>query len=157
MGPILNRRAALAALATSIAVGWAPKHVFAQVEGSNALAALVDTLIPGDDLSPSASALAVDAELLQTIAHDPRPQNLVALGLQWLDSLADKPFAERDQATREQNLSIAAAAGLNEGPRRFYILMRTLTLQIYYTKPDVLGGLPLHPAPQPDGYPPPWN
>lgn len=121
------------------------------------LAALVDTLLPADAVSPAASALGVERELEGYLTRTDLMARLSGAALGWLDGLADRPFRDLTEAQRIEIVSFMAQADYNQIPGRFYHVVRALACELYYARPEAIAGYPLHPAPQPQGYPPPWS
>lgn len=121
------------------------------------LAAVVDALLPADDFSASASALGVDRDIADFVAESEMMQRLFLAALDWMDHLADVPF--RDLTTTQQAEVMAAmeTADFNAVPGRFYHILRALAVEFYYARAEAVAGFPLNAAPQPDGYPPPWD
>jgi hypothetical protein len=110
------------------------------------LAALVDTMIPGDELFPSAAAVGthglVGPRLRQLLGRDGLARLSATLG----------PLAALDRAGRE-----AAVGRLEKAdPELFGIVQMTIYLS-YYEQPAVVAavramGHDYNDAPQPDGY-----
>jgi len=121
-----------------------------------ALAAFLDTLLPRDALSGSASALQVDRDIWTFARGDERFRQLLALGCQWLDMTGGARFSAL--APEQQRLIVdwMAHADWNQIPRRFYELVRQVALEFYYSKTAAWPGIAIDHPPQPLGYPPPW-
>lgn len=120
------------------------------------LSAFLDTLLPKDAFSGSATDLQVDSKLWAFAKTDARFAHLISLGCQWLNLTGGPPFA---QLSMEQQIAVVewmSQSDWNEIPRRFYELVRQLAAELYYSDPRSWAGLPIQHAPQPDGYPPPW-
>lgn len=120
------------------------------------LVAFLDTLLPSDASSGSASDLAIPNEILVESSNDPIYARLLQAGCQWLDLAAEGRFADASPRVREVIVAWAAESDWNQVPRRFYELLRQRALELYYSKPESWGGLPLTRPPQPIGYPEPW-
>lgn len=157
-----TRRAALFAVAGAAAAGLAPGLLRAQDAGgatisAGALDAFLDMLLPGDDGAPAASALGVGAGLLAEVTPGSLTERLLVAGTGFLDTVGPAPFAELPLAARVEVTDWLAQADYNEIPGRFFHVTRLLAVGIYFAHPEALAGLPLEPAPQPVGYPPPWK
>ncbi|SCK14779.1 gluconate 2-dehydrogenase subunit 3 family protein [Vogesella sp. LIG4] len=121
------------------------------------LAAFVDVLLPRDALSPAASELQVDDMLWQLAGHDARFRQLLALGCQWLNLGEQGQFAALAPEQQQAVVAWMAESDWNHPPRRFYELVRQSAISGYYSQPAARAGLDLPLAPQPQGYPPPWD
>lgn len=121
------------------------------------LASVVDTLLPADDVSPSASALGVDKDIADFVAENDMMTRLFAAALDWMDHLADRPFHDLTPSQQAEVLSFMESADFNAIPGRFYHILRALAVEFYYAQSEAVAGFPLNPAPQPNGYPPPWG
>lgn len=122
-----------------------------------ALAAFLDTLLPRDELSGSATDLGLDRQIWSFSNTAPDFRRLLEYGCRWLDMTGGPPFAS---LTIEQQIAVVnwmANADWNEIPRRFYELMRQVSIELYYSTPTGWRGLPIQRPPQPLGYPPPWS
>lgn len=120
------------------------------------LAAFLDTLLPRDDLSGSATDLGIDRQLLEFSKTEPDFRKLVEFGCRWLNMTGDVPFSA---LAGEQQIAIVdwmSRDDWNEIPRRFYELVRQVAVELYYANPAAAQGLALNRSPQPQGYPPPW-
>lgn len=153
--PILVRRRALLLMLSTGLAALLPRAGFAagQQEFSS-LGAVLDTLFPADAFCPSATALGVDVQIREALGDEGPLLQLFALALGWLDGLDDRPFRELSPARQAEIVEGMAASDYNQIPGRFYYIARAMTLEFAYATPEALGGLPLHPAPQPEGYPP---
>jgi hypothetical protein len=121
------------------------------------LASVVDTLLPADDVSPSASALGVDRDIADFVAENELMSRLFDTALDWMDHLADRPFRDLTPPEQTEVLTYMENADFNAIPGRFYHILRALALEFYYARSEAVAALPLNPAPQPNGYPPPWG
>lgn len=121
-----------------------------------AFAAFLDTLLPGEQFSGSATELHVDREIWAFAATDAQFRKLLGIGCQWLDMTGGSRFADLETQQRIAVLTWMAQSDWNQIPRRFYELLRQLSLELYYSRMDSWGGLPIQSPPQPRGYPPPW-
>ncbi len=153
--PSLERRRALLVM---LSAGVAPLLPHAgMASGSQDLASLgavLDIVFPSDALCPSATELGVDAMIREALGPQGPLLQLFTLALGWMDGIADRPFHELPTAQRTEIVAAMATSDFNEIPGRFYHIARALTLEFAYAAPEALGGLPLHPAPQPEGYAP---
>ena len=122
-----------------------------------AFAAFLDTLLPRDALSGSATDLGVDQAIWELATEQPLLQKLLVFGSRWLDNTGGPPFAELDEDSRIAIADWMSKADWNEIPGRFFHLVRHLALEFYYSQPDSWAGLPLDHPPQPNGFPPPWT
>ncbi len=158
LGP--TRRAALTALLGGALLSLAPPRAALAQDvriDARALSAFIDVLLPADELSPAASALGVPHDLI-ALADGVAPfQRLIALACGWLNGLGDVPFADLPEVDRMRIVTWMSTADFNQIPRRFYHLVRLSAIELYYAHPESIAGFPLNPAPQPQGYPPPWT
>jgi len=154
-----SRRATLAALVSGclVAVTGLPAAARAPAVRLSALNGFLDTLLPADDLGPAASDIGIGEDLLGFATEGSDFHRLMALGTQWLDGLDAQPFADLPAAMRTDVLRFLEAADENEIPGRFYRVVRQSAIELYHARADTIAGLPLNPAPQPEGYPPPWG
>lgn len=153
-----TRRAALLSLVAA-ALGSTPMLAAASADpaaGRAALAAYLDVLLPADALTPSASALGVQDDILGLARDAPLLARLIALVADWLDGGEPGSFAALPLSKRAANVAAMAEADPNRPDGRFHQLIRLLAIEFYYARPEALAGLGLNPAPQPEGYPPPW-
>jgi hypothetical protein len=121
------------------------------------LAAFLDTLLPRDQLSGSATELGVDRQLWAFSNTEPDFRKLVDYGCRWLNMTGSTRFSV---LASEQQIAVVdwmSRADWNEIPRRFYELVRQVAIELYYANPAALSGLPISRSPQPLGYPPPWS
>lgn len=121
------------------------------------LAAFLDTLLPADKLSGSATDLGVDLQLWAFAKTAADFRKLVEYGCRWLNMTGGALFAE---LAAEQQIAVVdwmSRADWNEIPRRFYELVRQVAIELYFSNPASIGGLPIKRSPQPLGYPPPWS
>ncbi|MFB9151105.1 hypothetical protein [Roseovarius ramblicola] len=158
-GVIPSRRAALTALAASclVAIGALPAGAKSQEVRTGALDAFLDTLLPADAFGPAASRLGIGEDLLGYAAEGSDFHRLIALGTEWLDGLDARAFADLPADTRHNVLRYMEQADRAQVPGRFYLVLRQFAMELYHARADTVAGLPLNPAPQPEGYPPPWG
>lgn len=114
--------------------------------------AFCDTLVPADELSPSASALGVPARILAEVEANPMLQRLVGFSAAWLDQAAAGDFARADEGLRDGIVEAMSALPWEAPQRRFFDLMRDLVMGYYYSQPAALKGLATDQPPQPAGY-----
>lgn len=157
MGLATRRQAMLATLSAGLAPLLPPPACAEVNDPFASLAAVLDTLLPDDGLTPAASALGIEAELRGLIAGNDLVLQLFAAALGWMDSLAPVPFRDLAEVDRAAVLDAMAGADFNQIPGRFYHILRALAVELFYARPEALAGLPLASAPQPLGYPPPWG
>lgn len=157
--PAPSRRGTLATLASGclVAVVGLPAGAQAQEVRTGALDAFLDTLLPADAFGPAASDIGIGQALIGFASEETDFRRLIALGTQWLDALDVRPFADLPATTREDVLRFLQGADIDEIPGRFYRVVRQAAMELYHARADTITGLPLKPAPQPEGYPPPWG
>lgn len=155
---VTRRRAIATSLAACLAHSVLAKELGASTQDVDArtLASFLDVLLPADEHSPSASQLGVDSELLDLAAPVELFVRLLALGTLWLNDTGRGPFHSVSSSDRHKVVSWMSASDINQIPGRFYQLVRLTAVEIYYSRPEAIGGFDLNPAPQPAGYPPPW-
>lgn len=118
----------------------------------------LDTLLPADDLTPAATELALDAELLAALARLPTHRSRLYLqGLEWCDQRAHeqhgRDFAGLGPTACDALLQQAAAAPAHTLPARFLQRLRDQAFGLYYAHPEALAGLTGAGPPQPLGHP----
>ena len=118
-----------------------------------ALSSFLDTLIPADNISPSASQAGVTEDILNFSRNDKLLHKLITLGCQWLDLQTPVKFTELPEDVRERILTWMSQAKENSLPRKFFDITRHLSMGFYYRKPASWKGLPITRPPQPLGYP----
>lgn len=155
----MTRRAALRAALGASAATLAPPALAQWREGSAypSLTAVLDTLLPADALTPSASALGVAREITDFIAGSEPLQRLFAAALDWMDAQGGRPFRELPAMQQAVLVQAMADSDPDRIPGRFYHVLRALAVEFHYARPEAIAGLALNPAPQPLGYPPPWS
>ena len=115
-------------------------------------AAFCDTLIPADDLSPSASALGVPARILAEAAGRTSLQRLIEFSGAWLDQAAGGDFTSASESLRNDILQAMSVLPWEAPQRRFFDLMRDLVMGYFYSQPEALKGMATDRPPQPAGY-----
>lgn len=111
------------------------------------LAALVDVLMPGDDLFPAASTVGTQSQLASRLRERAGPDGLRLLLEALGPDFAAAPFAEREQTVRR----------LEDGQPALFALVRMAAYTAYYAAPAVIDairalGHEYNDAPQPRGY-----
>lgn len=116
-----------------------------------AMAAVADTLFPGGDGLPPASALG----LHQRVLAMPDLQPSISKGVAWLDRYASArgfaDFAALGEAGRLAAMD-AAFASADDGIRPFVFAMRQHFGTAYYAEPAVRKAFAYAGPPQPDGF-----
>ncbi|MFY0595026.1 MAG: gluconate 2-dehydrogenase subunit 3 family protein [Cognatishimia sp.] len=152
----MNRRDALSALAASLAIQTLPVQAQQRID-FEALKHVANTLLPRDELTPSASELGIVSEVLIAIDSQPLLYRLIAAGLGWLDQAGGRPFAGLTLEQQQQILAWAEGSDYNQIPGRFFHVLKSMFFEAYFSHPGALEGLALNEAPQPEGYLPPWT
>ena len=151
----IERRRALLLMLSSGLVALLPQPGFAVSQTHFAsLGAVLDTLFPADDFCPSATELGVDTMIFEALGAQGPLLQLFSLALDWMDTLKDRPFRDLPPTQQAEIIEAMASSDYNHIPGRFYHIARALTFEFAYAAPAALGGLPLHSAPQPEGYAP---
>lgn len=151
----MKRRNVLALLGV-LALGGATmlRRAFAalgQQVPAQAMAAVADTMFPGGNGLPAASALALHGRVLAM----PELQASLAKGITWLDKYAASHgvagFVALDEPGRLAALD-AAFASNEEGIRAFVFALRLQLGLAYYSDPAVKKVFAYTGPPQPDGF-----
>lgn len=121
------------------------------------LAAFLNTLLPADELSGSATDLGVDGKLWAFAKTAADFRKLVDYGCRWLNMTGGTQFADLPGDQQIAVVDWMSRADWNEIPRRFYELVRQVAIELYYSNPEASKDLPINRSPQPMGYPPPWS
>ena len=121
------------------------------------LTAFLDTILPRDALSGSASDLGVPAAIVTAAKGDELYSRLVDVGCQWLDRAAEGSFSASSPQAQLTIVAWMAESPWDEVPRRFYELLRQSALELYYSRPESWAGLEITRPPQPVGYPDHWK
>lgn len=132
------------------------QEIPARTDALASLGAALDCLLPADEFSPCATALGVDREVRDFLKENELLWRLVAAGLAWLDHQDERPFHALPPERQRMILDGARAWDANQIPGRCYHILRALAVEFYFAHPETITELPLNPAPQPAGYPPPW-
>ncbi len=149
-----RRRALLGLLSAGLAPLLPPAGVAAAPGDLASLGAVLDTLLPADAFGPAATALGAEVQIVAFLGENGPLRQLFGLALGWMDGLEDRPFRDLPPPRQAAIVAAMADSDFNQIPGRFYHILRALAVEYTYAAPGALGGLPLHPAPQPDGYPP---
>lgn len=151
----MKRRNVLALLGTLVLGGSAAlRRAFAalgQQAPTQAMAAIADTMFPGGDGLPAASALALHERVLAL----PALQASIANGIAWLDryaaSRSGTNFAGLDEAGKLAALD-AAFSSSEAGIRPFVFALRQHLGLAYYSDPAIKSAFAYTGPPQPDGF-----
>lgn len=119
------------------------------------LQTFIDTLIPADAESPSASQLGVLDDIQGVMKHDALFARLVVTGIQWLDINTQGRFDMLAAEERENVLRWMEQQQYDTIPRRFLEVLRDQVMLFYYAKPASWNGMEIQRPPQPIGYPAP--
>lgn len=114
--------------------------------------AFCDTLVPADELTPSASALRVPGTILDDVAGDALAERLLAAGCNWLDAACSGDFASAAEGARIAACEKMQTLPWQSPPGRFFHLMRNTVMAEYYVQPASWHGLALTRTPQPLGF-----
>lgn len=156
---VLMRRMGLAALTFWLPARWSLGLASdADPEPSaETLRAFVDTLLPGSDVFPPASALGVDRSVLEAAQSDPGLARLIGAGCQWLDraarSMGAGSFSELSGSGRASIISVAEHSAERSLPWVLFSSVRRFSFQKYYSAPESWGPLAYAGPPQPLGFP----
>jgi hypothetical protein len=112
----------------------------------------LDTLIPDDGISPSATAAGVLREMQVNMERHRMYLRFIRLGCRWLNVQAGGDFVAMPEADRIRLLQRMSRARSGSLPRRFFDLMRYRAMNSYYRKPVAWKGLAVNRPPQPLGY-----
>jgi hypothetical protein len=119
-------------------------------------AAFLDLLLPQDEFSPGASAVGVDAALIEQARGDRQLGKIIELGVGWLDRQAQtqgvKGFHELAEDRQLLVVSIAERQRAGSLPRVFFENIRYQAFGHYYADPRSWGGLGYAGPPQPRGF-----
>ncbi|WP_299722025.1 gluconate 2-dehydrogenase subunit 3 family protein [uncultured Tateyamaria sp.] len=121
------------------------------------LAAYLDILLPADEHTPAASALGIEGDIIGFARQLTQFNQLLVLGTQWLNQTGQGPFHALSLSDQGRVVDWMRAADRNFIPGRFFLLVRLTGVEFYYSRPEAVAGFDLNPAPQPAGYPPPWQ
>jgi hypothetical protein len=120
------------------------------------LAALLDTLIPADDV-PGALQFGVAEKIQEKATTDRQYRRLVKRGCSWLEKRSKKlhatSFASLGEKDRDEILTMAAEAAAGSMQRIFFQQLRTDAFYYYYSHPGSWPQLGYDGPPQPGGFP----
>ncbi len=155
----VSRRWFVSVVATGAAALTFPLPARAQlgVISPEALDAFLEIILPTHPTAPPASALNLGAAVLMDAQDKPLLLRLLIDGVAFLDTVGPAPFARLPSATQSQLVAWMAASDAGKMPAQFYHAMRSAALKFYYTNPAATASFDLKTAPQPQGYPPPWD
>lgn len=146
-----------AAIAAKARGAWAAVLGDGGRDSLRALAPFLDTLIPSDSISGSATDLGIEKQLTALSATRPHYERLLVLGCGWLDSEARKEgasdFAALAPDMREAVVARAEAAPENTPPWRFFQTVHLQAKIYYYGDPRSWPALGFDGPPQPIGFP----
>lgn len=121
--------------------------------------AFIDTLIPEDAISESASTYGVDNAILKFADSHEEYKLLILQGCEWLNAAAKYEgnrsgrFADQSEKTRVNILKVAENTGNGRaGPARFLKTVLSHANSIYYAQPEVWKTLAYDGPPQPNGF-----
>lgn len=117
------------------------------------LRAFVDVLVPADALSPAASTLGVDTQIIAHSKIDARFRKLLTVGFKWLDVQIPGGFAQLPEDAQIRVVEWMSQADDNSLPRRLFEILRRETMSFYYADQRSWPGLGISRPPQPIGYP----
>ena len=156
--PLLRRRSILNGM-LGFSIGaflWPTAQAAPDSSGSSmeeTLRVVVDTLIPADDISPSATHFGVVKFILSEAENNQTFASLLDEGCRWLDEQAGGSFARADETKRIALLQKAEQQDMSL-VRPFFTNVRDRTMRHYYAHPEASNGfLGYSGAPQPNGYP----
>ena len=148
----------LFAFRPSSALAKAVPEIFAspkkrQIPFGPSLRAFVDVLMPADALSPAASVLGIEQQIIAHSKLDYRFQKLLSLGFKWLDSQVPGGFSHLPAEVQIRVVEWMSQADDNSLPRRLFELLRHETMSLYYADARSWPGFSFSQPPQPNGYP----
>ena len=114
--------------------------------------AFVDTLIPADDITPSASALGVDQEIIKNTKTDIAYGRLIQLGCRWLNHQSNGDFTNLPKQQRIQILQWMEHTDDHTLPALLFNRIRYQAMAHYYCQPASWKDTGLQHPPQPLGY-----
>lgn len=154
----LSRRTLLIAASVSV-VSVAIYRMFSNRKPEDLLVTVLpdflDTLIPAD-LTPSASQLNVDEDIVDYLHDNPRYKNIVMFGCVWLNKKANELFStdfyNLSLEEKTQVVEILEAMKENQTAQFFFNHIKDKSFEFYYSKPQSWVGLGIQHPPQPMGY-----
>jgi hypothetical protein len=148
----LRRLALGAAFACADVPGLAATLAAGNERVVRCFAAFCDTIVPADDLTPSASALGVPATILDDLRGNALGERLLGAGCAWLDAQCGGDFAAATEAARVAAAERMSAMPWESPAGRFFAVMRNTVMADYYSQPASWRGLALDRPPQPLGF-----
>ena len=153
----IGSTAATCALATALpaATRAAAAKGALSAERMAVFSAFIDTLIPADELGPSASGLDVPARLIAKAGGEARVIRLFDRGCEWLDGQAGAfggGFASLPEADRERVVQMAADQPERSLPEAFFKVVLRESLMLYYGRQQSWPGVGYLGPPQPEGF-----
>lgn len=146
-----------AAAAGLVRSAWAAVLGGGKTDPLRAFGPFLDTLIPADAASGSATDLGVDKRLAALSASRSRYERLLVLGCGWLDSEARKAgardFSALAPAEREAVVARAEAAPEDTPAWQFFQTVQFQAKIFYYGDPRSWPALGFDGPPQPVGFP----
>lgn len=151
-GPLSVRPGAAAQLLPSLT------HEAPDLDGCiDTLSGYLDTLLPADGDSPSASSLGVPDRILDLARSQPPFARLVHAGCNWLNTVAGartgRPFVDMDEKDREAVIEAAEKSARRSMPAQFFAHTYRHALESYYAHPKAWEALRYSGPPQPVGFP----
>lgn len=142
------------------ASGYLVKDIFRPAELTRSeektLAALLDTLIPDDDV-PGALQFGVAEKIQEKARGDHKYRRLVKQGCSWLEARAARlhavNFASLGEKDRDAVLTLAMEGDADSLQRIFFQKMRSDAFYYYYSHPGSWPQLGYDGPPQPKGFP----
>jgi hypothetical protein len=119
----------------------------------HALQAFIDTLIPADGLTPSATSLGVDKTLQNVGVKDEAYGRFLKVGCDWLNVQARGDYSALTEESREAVVDWMEQSSQLKFPYRFFSRIRYDAMSFYYSQQESWAGLGLERPPQPVGYP----
>jgi hypothetical protein len=133
------------------------EHASPAASFEETLADYLDTVIPGDELSPGAVELGVLQPILEEAKTDPNVQNFLEEGVRWLNEEARKQgaedFAGLSEDGRDQVVAAAEAAKAGSLENEFFRATRYVVFRLYYMEPQAWPAIGYDGPPQPVGFP----
>lgn len=121
-----------------------------------ALAPFLDTVLPADEIGPSATDLGVDRRFHALARRRPDLHRLLELACGWLDAEARRAgaadFAALAEAERDAIVARAEGAPPGTPPRALFDTIRPDAFRLYYSDSRSWGGLGYAGPPQPEGF-----
>ncbi len=116
----------------------------------------LDTLIPTDGMSPSASSVNVDATILRRVSRKEEWTDFIRQGCAWLDRQAHQThgsaFAALSDAAKEEIVDVMAKSPPDSFERRFFESWRRHAMRLFYAQPGSWTALGIEGPPQPMGH-----